>query len=234
MKFGFYSCMSGMPWGGSEVLWYKAAKQLQRMDHEVCVSFKWWPYKAFQLEDLEKHGAHLWLRNKPKSKIKSLFSRFGPAETAESWLTTHRPDAVLITLGYHPDQIEIADACIRNKVPYAINLQCASSFFFIPADRLENYRRWYSNAEKVLFVSNENRQKLENNIAYRLDKNAEIVSNPFNVDYNSEVSWPEKNGKPKFRVACVGRVHFQSKGQDIIVDVMKPVSYTHLRAHETR
>ena len=58
MKFGFYSCMSGMPWGGSEVLWYKAAKKLQRMDHEVCVNFKWWPYKAFQLEDLEKHGAH--------------------------------------------------------------------------------------------------------------------------------------------------------------------------------
>ena len=221
MKFGFYSCMSGMPWGGSEVLWYKAAKRLQRMDHDVCVSFKWWPYKAFQLEDLEKHGADLWLRNKPKSRLQMLLSRFTPAETAESWITTHRPDAVLITLGYHPDQIEIADACIRNKVPYAINLQCASSFFFIPADRLENYRRWYSNASKVLFVSNENRQKLENNIAYCLDDNAEIVSNPFNVDYDSEVSWPEQNGKPVFRVACVGRVHFQSKGQDIIVDVMK-------------
>ena len=54
-----------------------------------------------------------------------------------------------------------------------------------------------------------------------MDENAEIVSNPFNVDYDSNVAWPEQNGQPVFRVACVGRVHFQSKGQDIIVDVMK-------------
>lgn len=221
MKFGFYSCMSGMPWGGSEVLWYKAAKRLLRMDHELCVNFKWWPYKAFQLEDLEKDGAHVCRRNKPKTRLQLLTSRFAPAETEEAWIAKHRPDAVLITLGYHPDQIRIADACIRNNVPYAINLQCASNFFFIPADRLENYRRWYSKAKKVLFVSNENRQKLENNIALRLDDNSEIVSNPFNVDYESNVSWPEQNGKPVFRVACVGRVHFQSKGQDIVVDVMK-------------
>lgn len=221
MKFGFYSCMSGMPWGGSEVLWYKAAKRLQRMDHEVCVNFKWWPYKAFQLEDLEKDGANVFRRNQPKTKLQMLTSRFAAADTPDSWIATHRPDAVLITLGYHPDQIEIADACIRNNVPYAINLQCASNFFFIPADRLENYRRWYSKAKKVLFVSDENRQKLENNIAYCLDQNSEIVSNPFNVDYESNVPWPEQNGKPVFRVACVGRVHFQSKGQDIVVDVMK-------------
>ena len=34
MKFGFYSCMSGMPWGGSEVLWQRAARLLQ-MEEEL-------------------------------------------------------------------------------------------------------------------------------------------------------------------------------------------------------
>ena len=211
--------MSGMPWGGSEVLWYKAAKRLLRDGHDICVSYKWWPYKAFQLEDLEKDGANLWLRNQPKSKLEALRTHFKAKPTPESWLKSEQPDAVLITLGYHPDPIHVADACIANKVPYAINLQCASSFFFIPADRLENYRRWYSNAAKVLFVSEENQQKLENNIALRLDGNAEIVANPFNVDYDTEIAWPKQN--KTLKVACVGRVHFQSKGQDIIVDVLK-------------
>jgi glycosyltransferase involved in cell wall biosynthesis len=216
--------MSGMPWGGSEVLWYKAAKQLQREGHDIAVSFKWWPYKAFQLEDLEKGGAVLNLRNAPKSKFQGWISSFKPdPDTPDAWVDRTGPDAVLVTLGYHPDRIPIADACLKNKIPYAINLQCASSFFFIPGDRLEDYRRWYSGAEKVLFVSDENRLKLENNIAMKLD-NAEIVSNPFNVDYEIDVPWPEPkldSAEPVFRVAVVGRVHFQSKGQDIVVDVMK-------------
>lgn len=219
--------MSGMPWGGSEVLWYKAAKQFQRLDHDVAVSFKWWPYKAFQLEDLEKGGAKLQLRGAPKSGIKAWLNRFSAdTDSPAAWIENNQPDAVLITLGYHPDRIPIADACLKAKVPYAINLQCASTFFFIPADRLEDYRRWYSGAEKVLFVSDENRLKLENNIALRLT-NAEIVSNPFNVDYNSQIDWPTAeavtgdDGVEKFRIAVVGRVHFQSKGQDIVIDVMK-------------
>ena len=213
--------MSGMPWGGSEVLWYKAAKRLQSQQHDISVSYKWWPYKAFQLEDLEKGGANLWRRNEPKSKIKKLLGRFSPPENCETWMAQQQPDAVLITLGYHPDRIEIADACIANNVPYAINLQCASSFFFIDSKQIEHYRRWYSKAKKVFFVSAENRHKLESNIAMSLDDNAEIVANPFNVDYDSDIPWPEQTEPPVFRAACVGRVHFQSKGQDIVVDVLK-------------
>lgn len=219
MKFGFYSCMSGMPWGGSEVLWYKAARRLQHQNHDVAVNFKWWPYKAFQLEELEKHGALLHRRYARQPKWKKFLGPIGKVdESPEAWLAKTQPDAVLITLGYHPDQILIADACLRRKIPYAINLQCASNFFFIASDRLESYQRWYSQANKVLFVSRENQDKLQNNIALKLD-NAEIVANPFNVDYNVNVPWP-KSAQP-LRVAVVGRVHFQSKGQDVIVDVMK-------------
>ena len=50
-------------------------------------------------------------------------------------------------------------------------------------------------------------------------ENAEIVANPFNVDHDAAPNWPST--EPDFRVALVGRVHFQSKGQDLIVDVMK-------------
>jgi glycosyltransferase involved in cell wall biosynthesis len=70
----------------------------------------------------------------------------------------------------------------------------------------------------VFFVSDENRLKMQNNIALKLD-NAEIVANPFNVNFDASPEWPPTD--PDFRVALVGRVHFQSKGQDLIVDVMK-------------
>lgn len=215
--------MNGMPWGGSEVLWQRAARELQKEGHDVTVNYKWWPYKAFQLEQLEEHGGTVWLRDAPPKpffqrhgeRIKQLWTRNG---RQRSWLEAERPDAVLVTLGYHPDQILIADTCREMGIPYAINIQCASSFFFIPGDRMESYRNWYRHAERVFFVSEENQLKLQNNIAMKFD-NAEIIANPFNVPYDADPPWPEV--QDEFRVALVGRVHFQSKGHDLIVDVMK-------------
>ncbi len=230
MKFGFYSCMSGMPWGGSEVLWQRAARKLQIEGHDLTVNFKWWSYKAPTLQHLEDHGASIWYRNQPPlpflqrqtETIKGLFGAASPGLprdcSGKAWLDSEKPDAVLITLGYHPDPITIAEECENRGIPYGINLQCASNFFFIHGDRVDEYRRWYQNAEKVFFVSDENQHKLENNIAMKLD-NAQIIANPFNVDYDSAPQWPTDDSE--FRIALVGRVHFQSKGQDIIVDVMR-------------
>ncbi len=222
MKLGFYSCMSGMPWGGSEVLWQRAARLLQDENHQVAVNYKWWPNKAIQLQQIEQHGGTVWLRDQPrtylqtkKAAVRQLFARQSATKT---WLESERPDAVLITLGYHPDQVHVAEECQRLGIPYGINIQCASNFFFIHSDRLDEYRRWYQHAKRVFFVSAENQLKLENNIAMQLD-NAEIIANPFNVSYDSNPDWPTTDDG--FRIASVGRIHFQSKGQDLIVDVMK-------------
>ena len=210
--------MSGMPWGGSEVLWARTARMLQLDGHEITANYKWWSYKAEPLAHLEKHGATVCYRDKPaKPLLKRIFSSNGSKNDGD-WLKAERPDAVLVTLGYHPDQILIADQCHQLKIPYGINIQCASNFFFIHSDRLDEYRQWYRNAERVFFVSEENQLKLQNNIAMKFD-NAEIIANPFNVDFDASPAWPST--EQEFRIALVGRVHFQSKGHDIIVDVMK-------------
>ena len=214
--------MSGMPWGGSEELWWRAARLLQQQGHEICVNYKWWPEKARQLKEIEESGGSVWSRNQPKGFFEnckdSIKRRLTINRSNISWLEKTKPQSVLVTLGYHPDQIPIADECLKHGIPYAINVQCASNFFFIHSDLLEKYRRWYRGADKVFFVSPENQHKLETNIACQLD-NAEIVANPFNVDYESNPEWPATD--TTYRIACVGRIHFQSKGQDLIVDVMK-------------
>ncbi len=213
--------MSGVPWGGSEELWYKTARRLQNAGHEVFVNFKWWPTTAAHLKDLEKHGAKIWFRDKPLTFWESQKQRLSAIRRnsqGNSWIDEVNPDAVLVTLGYHPDRIPVADDCIRQNIPYAINVQSASNFFFIHSDTLESYRTWYRHAKKVYFVSQENQHKVETNLAMKLD-NAEIIDNPFNVDRNVNVGWPST--EPTFRLACVGRVHFQSKGHDLIVDVMR-------------
>lgn len=212
-----------MPWGGSEVLWQRAARVLQNENHEVTANYKWWPYKAVQLEQLEEHGGTVWRREQPKlpflkRKKKAIKSLLAGQRKPKQWLEAERPDAVLVTLGYHPDRIEIADQCIEMGIPYGINVQCASSFFFIPGQRIDEYRRWYKNAVRVFFVSEENQLKLQNNTAMQFD-NAEIIANPFNVSVDANPDWPSTD--ECFRLALVGRIHFQSKGHDLVVDVLK-------------
>ncbi len=213
-----------MAWGGSEELWWRTARLLQGENHQVAVNYKWWPETAWHLQEIERNGGELWLRNKPKTFLeqrtadikKIIFSKNG---SPESWLRDTKPDVVMITLGYHPDQILVASDCYKLGIPYAINVQCASNFFFIHSDRLEEYRNWYQNATRVFFVSPENQHKLETNIAAKLDDNAEIVANPFNVSHDANPIWP--SSETTYKIACVGRIHFQSKGQDLIVDVLK-------------
>ena len=233
MKFGFYSCMTGMPWGGSEELWYRAARQLRAAGHEVAVNYKWWPKLSFQLGKLQEEGASLSFREQPPKfwqrkahelrqlfHAKSLPTRPRNAD-GRAWLQATRPDAVLITIGYHPDPIYVAQHCQEMGIPYAINVQCASNAFFIHGDRIDDYRKWYLGARRIFFVSAENQRKVERNLAALLP-HSEIVANPFNVRAEPP-TWPDTAAG--FRLACVGRIHFQSKGQDVLLDVLQQTKW---------
>lgn len=211
-----------MPWGGSEELWWRTARKLQIDGCEVVVNYKWWPETARQLVQLEDSGGSVYLRNKPQSfwerRLTQARSMLGQPQNGKprNWLEEFRPEAVLVTLGFHPDRIDVATDCLELGIPYAINVQCASNTFFIHSDCLDEYRAWYRHAQRVYFVSEENRIKMENNLAIKLD-NYEIVANPFNMKPNDAPKYPSEDDG--FKVACVGRLHFQSKGQDVVVAV---------------
>lgn len=215
--------MSGVNWGGSETLWSLAAMRLLEQGHQVGVNFKWWPHQSHQLTELEQKGAKVWLREK-RNRGKVSSSLLGgwrilrPSDgTNLDWLSRSRPDLLLITVGYHPDRVLIANQCHRLGIPYAINLQCASSSVFINSHRLQEFREAYRNAARVFVVSEENREKLEANLALKLD-NVELVSNPFLVSWQTETSWP---AEAELKLACVGRIHFASKGQDLLVQALR-------------
>lgn len=212
--------MTGMPWGGSEILWQRTAKMLQHAGHETCVNYKWWANPAQPLADLEQLGGRVFLRDAPANAVgwKKLFGSKKQVDEGARWLQEQKPDAVLFSLGFHPDRLDLADECIRLGIPYGINIQCASDTFFIHGNGLDDYRRWYQHAKQVFFVSGENQHKVENNLALKLS-NACVIANPFKVPYDSDPAWPgEDDG---LSLAVVGRIHFQSKGQDLITDVMK-------------
>jgi glycosyltransferase involved in cell wall biosynthesis len=128
-----------------------------------------------------------------------------------------KPDFVLISVGLHTDELPLAATCRALGIRYGILVQAADPNQWIELRNLTQFRDAYARAERLFFVSEQNREILESNLALDLS-HAEIVDNPFNVRADAQPPWP---GTPApWKLACVGRLHFQSKGQDILLRLL--------------
>lgn len=226
MKFAFYSTMQSIPWGGSEELWSRAALVLQERGHTVVFNYKWWPKCPDRLAEIQRRGSRAFWREKPRVKRTRLQRLWDRAlrkqwvhdfSQQDHWLDIAQPDFVLITAGWHLDALDTAHECQERAIPYAINLQVASSSHWIDERVLDRFRDSYAGARACLFLSDENRDIMQTQLAMRLE-NARIVENPFNVRFDADPPWPKLDSG--WRLACVGRLHFEAKGQDLILRVL--------------
>ncbi len=221
MRFGFYSAMKALPWGGSEELWSRAAHVLLDRGHSVCISYRKQQQTPAPLKKLRRHGARMRWHGRPllgRTARRSL-ARLGLNTNPHvGWLDRTRPDLVVITVGIHTDDCTMADACRRRGIPYVVNLQSAGDAHWMHEGNLDDFRGMYLGARACFFVSAENLDIVETNLAARIPQ-AAIVANPFHVSWQAAPDWPDE--ADGLQMACVGRLHLESKGQDLVVDVLR-------------
>jgi glycosyltransferase involved in cell wall biosynthesis len=221
MKIAFFSTMAGQPWGGSEELWSRAADVLLSRGHDVCFNTLAWPVTPAPLQRLIERGARARFRRRwriGRSLRTTLQKLHLTKRKYRNWLQKHRPDLVLASFACHTDDPQIAIACRDAAIPYAILLQAAGSHSWIDPRSLDDFRAAYAHAERCYFVSAENREVIESNLATELPY-AEIVDNPFNVRFDAAPGWP--SASPHWKLACVARVNYATKGQDLIARVLR-------------
>ena len=133
------------------------------------------------------------------------------------WLDREQPDLVLVSVSFHTDEVAVALACQRRQVPYALLVHCASGHDrWAPATDAV-YRRAYRQAARCFFISAENRAILETHLAAPLPRAARVTK-PLRVRPQAPFPWP---ASAPWRLACVGRQHFRSKVQDVILRVLR-------------
>ena len=213
--------MAGLPWGGSEELWCQAAHVLLARGHEVAFSsLKWSPTPA-PLERLIAAGGV------PQFRRRSMFGRTIRRKLEKSgaiphhfsrWLKRTRPDVVVISLSCHTDDPKIAATCRQLGIRYVILLQAANPYLWVANKWLDDARDDFAGAERCYFVSAENQDIMEANLAAALPQ-AEVVDNPFNVRTDAAPAWPSH--EPTWKLACVARLHFISKSQDVLLQVLR-------------
>ncbi len=233
MRIAFFSTMGGLPWGGSEELWSRAALVLLDRGHEVAFNCLKWPTIAAPLQRLIDSGVqgHFRSRRRLGRTLREALRKLRLTRLQYmSWLRACRPDFVVISFSCHTDDPQIATTCRTLGIPYAIVLQAAGPHSWMDTRRLDDYRPAYADARRCFFVSNDNREIIESNLAIDLPR-AEIVDNPFTVSVEATPSWPATT--PHWKLACVARVHYMTKSQDLIIRVLRQPKWRTRPLHVT-
>jgi Glycosyltransferase len=215
--------MNGLPWGGSEQLWSDAALRLREHGHEVVASVFRWPSRPPRLDDLSRAGVQLAfrslrpnLRDRVALKLAKRIHRFRDFSHA-AWLKRHAPDLLVVSQGGPWDGVPWMSLCRRLQIPYCAIVQANSELWW-PADaHLPAIRTALQEAQRLFFVSEANRRLMELQCGTAL-RNASVVANPCKVDRASAVEWPASDDP--LRLACVGRLAPNAKGQDVVFTVL--------------
>lgn len=233
MRIAFFSTMSGLPWGGSEELWSRAASVLLDRGHAVAFNSIAWPKVAAPLQRLVERGAagHFRSRRRLGRTLRRTLERLRlTGRQYLSWLHKCRPDFVVISFACHTDDPQIALTCQTAGIPYAIVLQAAGPHQWMETRRLDDFRAAYKHAAGCFFVSAENREVVESNLTVELPQ-SQVVDNPFTVRTDAAPSWPATT--IRWKLACVARLHYLSKSQDLIIRVLRSPKWRARPMHVT-
>ncbi len=217
--------MISVPWGGSEELWSGTALKLRKEGFNIYINVKEWLETPDRLVQLEKAGCIVERRKFfiPPSLITRVKDRFIKADkrhnssySIENYLKSVKPDLVIVCQGSNQDGLDWMTICVKNNIQYISLTQAASEAFWPIDEQAEKMSVCYHNARKNFFVSLRNLKLTEKQIGESI-ANSQVVRNPFNVPYHTNLKWPDQDF---LKLACVGRIQPDAKGQDILFEAL--------------
>lgn len=227
----FVSSVNDTPWGAAEELWSRAALDLTAEGLAVFASYAGHSPPHRRILDLRNRGVEVWFRPIPYPLRKRAWrALIAPQKTpttleVERLIAARPPDFVVISDGAPFPPLDLLEMCVAKRLPFVIIVQC-NQYFWWPADDLaERYRAALATALRCYFVSDANRRIAEKQIGCEL-ANAELVRNPFNVEFGASPPWPPLGRDGELRFACVGRLDPPGKGQDILFEVLAGPAWT--------
>jgi glycosyltransferase involved in cell wall biosynthesis len=212
-------------WGGSEELWSQTAIRLIAEGVPVAASVQ----GQFPLHDKVRHlmdsGVQLRLRPERYSLLNRLHRRAftgwkGNLQNEISkFLHLVQPEIVIFSTGAIFPPIEWLELCHGKGLPFVTigHVNCEYSWF--EDETAARYRQVLRAARRCYFVSESNLRLAEKQIGLDFS-NAEVVRNPYNVDFSASPPWPSPGASEVLRLACVGRLDLRAKGQDILLEAL--------------
>ena len=216
---------NALQWGGSEELWSQTAIRLIAEGVPVAASVQ----GRFPLHDKVRHlmgsGVQLRLRPERYSLLNRVHRRaltgWGSDLQNEisKFLHLAQPEIVILSTGAIFPPIEWLELCREKGLPFVTIGQANCEYSWYVDETAARYRQVLRAARRCYFVSKANLRLAEKQIGLEFS-NAEVVRNPFNVDFSASPPWPSPGASGVLRLACVGRLDLGAKGQDILLEAL--------------
>lgn len=224
-RIAIISDLAGWSWAGCEELWAAAARKALQDGHKVAffksrdeiAPGKIMPLTALGLElILPSRAASIaaWLRKRVSYRLGNLAATWFPSSFG---IGRFAPDVILLNVGDalpRPEFINDLERSGALAFPYVV--LCHNSFLFekpIVRQTQVIAARAYQRATRVLFVATRTYKETEHLLAARLS-HVTIVRNPVNIGDTSPLPMPSGT---TVRIASLGRLAINSKGQDILL-----------------
>jgi glycosyltransferase involved in cell wall biosynthesis len=217
-KIAFIAVNDTAPWGGSEELWAQTALRMAQMGYTIGASVKGWKTKPAKIAELEQSQISVTYRNSDRNKLDKAAFFLHRGKQFYQWLDRFRPDLALISQSANCDGLLWMEACAQRDIPYAVVSHVAAENHWIPDSSAARLAQAFAQAKQSFFVSQDNIDLTAKQIGANIP-NASVIRSPYNVSRHAAPLWlPTEKG---FKLACVGRMHPTSKGQDLILEVMR-------------
>ena len=227
MKIAYVSLMSGLPWGGSEVLWSKTALLAIKEGHKVMVSVYDWNVLHPEIKKLKDAGAiiHLRQRYNPSTNIviKSwnyFKNRIHYLDNTYKAIIHYSPNHIFISQGDTFDisihHFQLFMLINKNQIPYSLICHNHEQYSNIPLENV--YPRAieiFILAKNIFFVSKRMQTITERTLCTKLT-NAHFTWNPLNLKKIDILPWPENNIT---QFAMVGSIR-GGKGHDTLIECL--------------
>jgi glycosyltransferase involved in cell wall biosynthesis len=225
----FISTNDHVPWGGSEVLWSRAARVLASRGNAVAASLRSWETLSPAVSKLETDGVALHLRKRVPIEqgriLKTLrMARHGFVQQYHDneleAIARHAPDLAVISLGNHLDRkfLRFASELQRRSIPYVVIVQLVHPYAAVSDEQADRLIAAYAAARSVVFVSGQNRSIACTHLGHDFP-NACIIPNPVDLDH-APAPVPFPNAEHPFSLAMVAALTPFHKGQDIVLEVL--------------
>lgn len=221
-RIAFVSNMDDSDWGGSEELWSRAALHLLGQGYEVSASVVEWDPPHRRVRDLIEAGIDVWMRPRRYSLLEGALRKAKADPRApivievEKMLAAHSPALVVFSAGGPFPWYDLMELCIEARVPFITIGQANWEGRWLADEDARRHRIALAKALRCYFVSKANMQLAEKHLGADL-RNGEVIWNPFNIDYDISLPWPQSG---ELRLACVARLDPNAKGQDLLLEAL--------------
>lgn len=231
MKIAVISTMAGYPWGGSEELWAAMADEALDKSFDVAISVYRRSFTPPKMLALQQKGALILRRAglypyRRFSKLRTLNKIVD--KVIDRYTNPFRdvfrlsPNVVCVNQPSTYDSVQFsASADLLNmlyttSIPYVVVCQAHTDLSFPCKTTREAAVEFFSRAYRVVFVSDQNKQMTERQLAQALP-NAVVLQNPVNLLNLKAVPWPSSQ---QLCMASVARLEVIAKGQDILFEAL--------------